>query len=205
MALDYPTLVRKRFENVGPKNPLRGLSDHDKCFLTALLEVYARAPESDKLSDTLEEAAGIAAEAGSLAGKIESRFLSGPLAEMLGLYIGSSRDLPARLATFSKSMGAIIDNLVGKRGHKGKTSRNRFLIMASEFVRLKTGKHYDEHLAELMQTINPSIDFDGDDISGDSIRKKRVHLKKTYALLYGHTVRLLQTRYMGSSGKPKPR
>jgi hypothetical protein len=54
--------------------------------------------------------------------------------------------------------------------------------MASEFVRCRTGKHYDEHLAELFQAINNDSDLK--DFSGDAIRRKREHFKKAYPLLY---------------------
>ena len=83
-------------------------------------------------------------------------------------------------------MRTLLDNLVGKRGHKEKVQKNTFLIMASEFVRVKTGNYYDEHLAELLQTL-PRIDLNQqEDISGDSIRKKREHLKKVYPVIYAN-------------------
>ena len=91
--------------------------------------------------------------------------------------------------------GTLLANAAGKRGHKGKVQKNTFLIMASELVRLKTGNHYDEHLAELLQTVNPMIDVnEQEDISGDSIRKKREHIKKAYPLIYADCVNKIRSR-----------
>jgi hypothetical protein len=56
------------------------------------------------------------------------------------------------------------------------------LITASEVVRLHTGQHYDEHLAELFQAV--AMRPVSTDLSGDAIRKKREYLKTHYPELY---------------------
>lgn len=61
--------------------------------------------------------------------------------------------------------------------------------MASEFVRLKLGKHFDEHLAELVQAIPGKRDSISEDISGDAIRKKRIYLKRRYPELHTEALR----------------
>src|SRR5208283_3047648 len=100
------------------------------------------------------------------------------------------------LHAFASRLGGVL-GLFGKAGHKERVMNNQILIMASEFVRLRTGKHYDEHLAELFQAI--SMDSNLKDFSGDAIRKKREHFKKTYPLFYRRTMnQLLRRRSAGS-------
>ncbi len=80
---------------------------------------------------------------------------------------------------------------MGKRGHKRQMFAGQFLIEASEFVRLKTGQHYDEHLAELFQAIGTrSIN---EDLSGDAIRKKREYFDKWYPRLYKSVLKRTMT------------
>ena len=189
VPIDYEKVVNESFKNVGPRNPLKQLSDSDKRFLVALLDVFVRAPDLNPAFLHYEKAAGIASEAESLARSIRSVVFEGDLAQVLEPFVGGFQDLPARLESFSRRVRTLVDNTVGKRGHKGKVQRNTFLIMASELVRLKTGNHYDEHLAELLQTVNPRIDRNPqEDTSGDSIRKKREHLKNAYPLIYANCV-----------------
>lgn len=189
MAFDYWNVVRTSFENIGPRNPLKKLNDYDKRILVSLLKVYASMPQNGEFYELLDEAAGVAADAGALATRMRSKVFQGPLAEMVAPFLSSLKDLPQRLLYFSRQLGTLLDQTCGKRGHKGKTGKNVLLIMASEFVRLKTGKHNDEHLAELLQAVDPGIGVNENaDISGDAIRKKREHLKKVYRLLYYDTV-----------------
>jgi hypothetical protein len=158
MPIDYEKVVKESFQNVGPKNPLKRLSDSDKRLLLAFLDVYVRAPDLAPAYLLWEKAARIATEANSLGRSIRSVVFEGHLAEVLAPFVEGFQDLPARLLSFSLHLGVLLDNAAGKRGHKGKVQKNIFLIMASELVRLKTGNHYDEHLAELLQTVNPMIE-----------------------------------------------
>ena len=195
MSIDYEKVVKESFENVGPRNPLKKLGDSDKRFLVALLDVYRSAPDLDLAFLHYEKAASIASEAEALGRSIRSVVFEGDLAQVLEPFVGSFQDLPARLDSFSLRLRTLVDNTVGKRGHKGKVQKNTFLIMASEFVRLKTGNHSDEHLAELLQTVDPRIDLNQhEDISGDSIRKKREYLKKVYPLIYANCVNTVRSR-----------
>ncbi len=108
-------------------------------------------------------------------------------------FVASFQDLPVRLEAFSIQVGTLLDEAVGKKGHKGKMQKNCDLITGSEFVWLKTGNHYDEHLAELLQTLSPRTDLkEQEDISGDSIRKKREHLKKDYPIIHAHIMNRLR-------------
>ena len=196
MAIDYAKVVREAFEEVGARNPLKKLDDLDKRLLVSFLYIYRAPIRLDKAYKHFEECADIAAEAGELGRRIRSVVLGGQLAQILNF--GTIQDLPARLENFSIQLGSFLDKVAGKRGHKSKVAKSRFLITASELVRLKTGKHYDEHLAELLQAVGPRVSLEKlADISGDSIRKKREHLKKTYPLVYAHIVtevRNLSTR-----------
>jgi hypothetical protein len=189
MSLDYPKVVTDAFVNVGPRNPLKKLTDYDKHLLVALLVLHEHVPSVDVASNLLDEAARVAADAGKLAKRIRDQVLGGTTGELLApLLKGGFKDLPARLEAFSE-LEIVLTNLAGKRGHKGKVGRNEHLLMASELVSLRLGQHYDEHLAELIQalTFNPDLSADAD-TSGDSIRKKREHFKRTYPLRYKHAV-----------------
>ena len=182
MAFDYDKYVNESFKQLGPKNPLRSLSASDRRVLTSVIDVYLHVTPKDvynRVYEQWETAAEIAEEAAKLGRRIKTSLFEGQLAEELGPLLRGARQLPAFLEAFSIFRGQIVDNSVGKRGHKGKIARNNFLVAASELVLCWTGKHHDEHLAELIQVIGADRD-DLTDISGDSIRKKREHLKKTY-------------------------
>jgi hypothetical protein len=189
MALGYPKVVTEAFVNLGPRNPLKKLTDYDKHLLVALLLVHEHVPSVDRASNLLEQAARVAADAGKLARRIRDQVLGGTTGELLApLLKAGLKDLPARLEAFSQ-LEMILTNLAGKRGHKAKVARNEYLLMASELVSLRLGQCYDEHLAELIQalTFNPDLSADAD-TSGDSIRRKREHFKRTYPVRYKYAV-----------------
>ena len=67
--------------------------------------------------------AEIAEEAAKLwEAKIKTSLFEGQLAEELGPLLRGARQLPAFLEAFSIFLGQIVDNSVGKRGHKGRKS-----------------------------------------------------------------------------------
>jgi len=186
LAFDLAKFVREAFQNTGPSNPLRKLSERERMFISACLLSYKGIPGTGG-SDAWEQAARTATEAATLAKKI-SEVLSAkhmqPVWDLppLKSYFGEFEELPGRLRVFSVVLGGYLRHLVGKPGHQDKVMHNHFLIMASEFVRCRTGKHYDEHLAELFQALNNDSDLK--DFSGDAIRRKREHFEKAYPLLY---------------------
>ena len=189
MNVNWAKEIMKFFDSVGPRNPLKRLHNEDKELLAAMLlcYIYERPWGARDLFAPLEAASSIGAEAGALARRIQSELIEGAAAEVLSPYVDGYKHVAARLESFSKHMASIADNLLGRPGHKGKIARNQLLIMASELVRLRTGKHYDEHLAELLQAVNPSTAVDKD-ISGEAILKKRKHLMKNYPLIYANLV-----------------
>ncbi len=95
--------------------------------------------------DPWEQTAKTAREAAALAKKI-SQVLNAkhvePLKDLepLKSYLGELDELPRRLATFAGLLGGFVRLFVGKPGHEGKVAHNRSLILASEFVRCRTGK-----------------------------------------------------------------
>ena len=186
MAFDLAKFVREAFRNTGPRNPLRKLSERERIFISACLVSYKGVPE-EAGTDVWEQAAKTATEAATLTKKI-SEVLNGkhtqPMWDLKPLesYFREFEELPGRLHVFSVVLGGYLRHFVGKPGHQDKVMHNRSLIMASEFVRCRTGKYYDEHLAELFQAINNDSDLK--DFSGDAIRRKREHFKKAYPLPY---------------------
>jgi hypothetical protein len=105
MPIDYEKVVKESFENVGPKNPLKRLSDSDKRLLLAFLDVYVKAPDLAPAYLLWEKAAGIASEANSLGRSIRSVVFEGHLAEALAPFVEGFQDLPARLLSFSLHLG----------------------------------------------------------------------------------------------------
>jgi len=146
----------------------------------------------------LEEEAKLVADAAKLASKLESEVFHGPNSDVLLPYISSFSGLPGQLAEFSKVVGGMLD-LLGKRGHKEGNIYGFLLIVASEFVRLKTGQHYDEHLADLYQAISERPPTE--DLSGDAIRKRRQYLKKCYPDLYSWMLERAKTAGQSSVGR----
>ena len=108
----------------------------------------------------------------------------------LKIVLGNFHDLPPRLEAFGILFGGLLDRIVGKRGQKNKLAKNQILLVASEFVRLKTNRYNDEHLAELIQALRDKSDLS--DFSGDAIHKKREHLKRTYPLVYAYLFNKVQ-------------
>ena len=181
-AEEFAREIAKEFELIGPKNPIRKLSDIDKGRLLVLMSVYRFVCDTPKSSESVERAAQLAAEAGKLAVRFEQE-LSGP--SILGewqLLVEECRGLRVQLARFSVDVGRLLDT-VGKQGHKQKNLSNAALITVSEFVRLKTGTHNDIYLAELFQGkfLGPRHRRV---LSGDAIRKKREYLQTRYPVLY---------------------
>lgn len=175
----------RAFATLGPANPLRQLSEEDKQLLWAFLKLYATLTESPfNRNGPEEQAARTARDAAKLADCLEADILSGPLAKELQPFFSGFEALPEVLRAFANKVGGILE-LVGKPGRKEEIFVNQLLIIASEFVRLKIGSHYDEHVAELFQGISKKS---GADFSGDAIHKRRNYLKKNYPALYQNSV-----------------
>jgi hypothetical protein len=176
---DFGACVRSVFEYTGPRNPLRSLNPEDKAVLVSLLTVYLAA--SVQGDDGFEQVAATARQASVLATKIhQSRGTY--LVQALRDVLGDVEELAMRLVGFSIRFGWLRDRFLGKQGQQGKLSKNEFLLMASEFIRYKTKRYNDEHLAELIQALKDKSDVS--DFSGDAIHKKRQYLKRAYPLRY---------------------
>ena len=189
MVVNLVGPTAQAFRDIAAGNPLRKLSEPDQKLLYSMLKVYAAVTTEDgkkrskrgSKDGRLEKEAKLVADAAKLGSKLESEVFQGPNSDVLFPYISSFSDLPRQLTEFSKVVGGMLD-LFGKRGHKEGNLYGFFLIVASEFVRLKTGQHYDEHLAELYQAVSERSLTE--DLSGDAIRKRREYLKKNYPDLY---------------------
>jgi hypothetical protein len=139
MGRHYSTeFLRKPFESVGHRNPLKQLSDSEKRLLIAMLNLHLFSSEDDDVFQPFEDVAAIAAEAGALSKKIQANVLGGVAGRILAPFLGSIQDLPARLEDFAKQIGTLLDDTVGKAGHKARVAKNQYLVMASEFVQATT-------------------------------------------------------------------
>ncbi len=193
MTVHYTNLVNRSFKHIGPRNPLRELDGTDRTLLFSLLFLYRsdRAmPHRSIAVEAAEEMSKIAADSAVLAQRIRSVMIEGKFALPLDPFLPGLQGLPSQLERFGKRLDILMTSMAGKKGHKQKTTVNRFLVMASELVRLRTGDHHDEHLAELLQAINPDAEPDMDH-SGDAIRKKRHYLQNAYPTIYSHAIRQL--------------
>ncbi|MGD0831030.1 MAG: hypothetical protein ABR907_08820 [Terracidiphilus sp.] len=202
MVVDLVGPTAQAFRHISATNPLRKLSGPDQKILYSMLKVYAAVTTQDgkrrSKDGLLEKEAKLVYDAAKLGSKLESEVFHGPNSDVLLPYISSFSDLPRQLTEFSKVVGGMLD-LFGKRGHKEGNLYGFFLIVASEFVRLKTGQHYDEHLAELYQAVSERSLTE--DLSGDAIRKRREYLKKSYPDLYSWM--LERARTAGKSTAPR--
>jgi hypothetical protein len=179
----------KAFANTGPNNPLRKLSDPDKKYLWALLRAYegvvSAKTEQSQRTDPLEEAARVAIDAALLATKMEAHIFTGPQAASFQPFLVGLEDLASRLKDFANTFQTLLA-LMGKPGHKQRVFVNRLLLTASEFVYSQFGTYQDEHLAELLQTLDRATE--PSELSGDAIRKKRENMKKSYPEVYEHII-----------------
>jgi len=181
MAFDY----REAFEHLGPNNPLKTLSDSEKSALVCFLEVYlfmTRLAQTKKteMAQPLEEIRAVGVDARSLAQRIRR--------VALDHFVGGFRSLPATLEEFAKRADDLVAP-IGKPGHKPKHLTTQFLMAASEYVRMKMGHRYDEHLAEVLQAVPGGSDPDRqEDISGASIQKKRDYMEANFAALYSEAL-----------------
>lgn len=202
MVVDLVGPTAQAFRHIAATNPLRKLSGPDQKILYSMLKVYAAVTTQNgkrrSKDGLLEKEAKLVADAAKLGSKLESEVFHGPNSDVLLPYISSFSDLPRQLTEFSKVVGGMLD-LFGKRGHKEGNLYGFFLIVASEFVRLKTGQHYDEHLAELYQAVSErSL---SEDLSGDAIRKRREYLKKSYPDLYSWMLERARTAGESSAAR----
>lgn len=179
--------VAEEFADNGPNNPLNKLEARDKAQLLAIMVVYEhfRDASDEKITESAERVARLAADAGKLARRIEIELSEGSFLGIWEKLLDHCRDLQSKLSWFSIGVGELMDS-TGKKGHKQNNLSNCFLVTASEFVRLKTGTYNDEHFAELFQ--GRSDIPESKELSGDAIRKKREYLQKKYPNLYGAAV-----------------
>jgi hypothetical protein len=192
--------VAEAFQSVYSSNPLSKLNVSDRTYLWSLLVAYCYASrakrgerenaffkELDRMSKTLADAA-------KLGERLKSQIFGGTSSDALRPFTAGFEDLPMRLIGFSKTLGEAL-NSVGKPGHKDEVLATQRLIQASEFVRLKTRRYNDEHLAGVFQIIAKRPI--SDDFSGAAIRKKRLYLKKHYPALYASALKWAKTEHAG--------
>ena len=187
MAIDFDLdSVKKAFAQTGPRNPLKKLSGPDKKVLYALLCIYAVMADPRKkfvVAGLWEDASKIAKQSKALATRIENYIFHGLSGQAFAQHFLGYRHLPRELSSFSHELDKKA-NALGKPGHKATMLSTSTLVMASEFVRRKTGNYQDEHIAELYQAIcDTGL---SNDFSGDAIRKKRVSLQQRNPALYAY-------------------
>lgn len=178
-------LSKNAFNKVGPKNPLNRLNPSDKELLFSTLFVYSRAQGSLEADEVLERAARVAAEGARLAEKLDEHVFKEPAADILREFLSPFISVPVQL----RGLSALL-SLDGKPGRKRDVFENQLLIMASEFVRMKLGSFYDEHVADLFQSFFP--EDSRSEFSGDAIRKKRSYLKKEYPEVYSQVLAIAE-------------
>src|SRR3954463_2252259 len=152
MVSDPGARARRAFAEIGPKNPLAKLSKSDKESLCTLLTLYERSSKKPP-SDPWEEIEKLAAQAAAIATRLDREVFKGSSAKMLKPFLSGYEDIPERLGSLSFRLRELAA-LQGKPGYKSKNFSIQFLVMASEFVRLRTKRPNDEHLAELLQAID---------------------------------------------------
>lgn len=189
MPFDRNIAIQRAFNHLAPQNPLLALNEWDRTCIWSLLVVYAVqiSPDEDNKAaqKPLRNLSKLVAEANKLGEALQLQLFVGPFAEILRSFTTGFEDLPARLTKLSTAVGNAVGSM-GKPGHEHKAMANVSLAAASEFVRMKTGQHYDEHLAELFQAVASNRRLLSEDLSGDAIRKKREYLAKNYPALHSN-------------------
>jgi hypothetical protein len=180
MAHDLPGLSRRAFQQLETGNPLEEFPESDRILLCSMLLLEATIEKADRQSDEdpFKRAAALAREAGRLGARLETEVFHGPYSDLMPFTSGFS-DLPERLAEFSKIVGEVMAPFGGP-GHEGKVFDVFSLILATEFVRLRTGHFYDETLAELYQYVSGRRKH----FSADTIRRRRDRLKEQSPHIY---------------------
>ena len=180
MAHDLAGLSRRAFKQLETGNPLEKLPESDRILLCSMLLLGATIEKAARQSDEdpFKRVAALAREAGRLGARLESEVFQGLYSDLMPFTSGFS-DLPERLAEFSKIVGEAMAPFGGP-GHEGKVFDVFPLILATEFVRLRTDHYYDEALAELYQYVSGRRK----QFSADTIRSRRDYLKEHSPLIY---------------------
>jgi hypothetical protein len=185
--------MAEAFKNLKLDSPLLELNGSDRDLLFALIVTYGGAKETvdaKRSKNPWQVMVRTVAAAGKAGARLKRDVFLGPLPKFLPIYAEEYADLPDRLIEFSKVVGALLA-LAGKAGHENKVLKNQLLVLASEFVLLRTRRYNDEHLADLIQTIAKFPLSDG--FSANSITHERERLKKNYPQLYAQTLELAMT------------
>ena len=176
--------VCSAFGGLNLQNPLLRLRVEDKILLWALLKVIDSRKHGSVQSDIdnlFEEVRQTAKDAAALANRIENVVFSGPVGQILnGKPMLCFRDLPKLLTAYADQLRELMSH-TGKSGHTKEAFGNMYLVVVSEFLKLKTGSYNDDHLADLGQQI-------GEIGGGESIRKRRALFKRTYPAAYAFAV-----------------
>jgi hypothetical protein len=187
MARDLETAIGAAFGSTHPDNPLRRLNSRDRKYLFLRLKEYAkaeaRAGKGHGADDTFEKVSSLVIDAKKIGERLEAEIFKGPYAltyRVCGATVGLE-DVPKKLSELSSRMGDLLD-ANGKHGHKRTIQAGVLLVEISEFVRIKTGRHNDDHLSELFQGIEKHAGQN--EVSGTAIRKRRARLKREYPWLY---------------------
>jgi hypothetical protein len=178
-----PQIVFRTFDELRKPNPLKKMTDADKKIVWGMLLIFADEKfEKSKRSrylDQIERVTKTATEAAKLANQIRE-ILEKDNGEWLNQRLKACWDLPARLDSFAEQAGGPLRSLGRTEGKRKRAIADRYLIYASEFVKLKTGSWNDEHLFELLQATRINdVKF-----SGDAVHKTRERFKIKHPLLY---------------------
>src|ERR1035437_2279120 len=185
--------MAEAFQNLKLDSPLRGLNGSDQSLLFSLLVVYEAAKgavDAKHSKNPWKVMVKSVADAGKAGARLKRDVFLGPLPKLLPTCAEEYADLPDRLIEFSKVVGALLA-LAGKAGHENKVYKNQLLVLASEFVLLRTRRYNDEHLADLIQAVAKFPLSKG--FSANSIRSEERRLKKNYPHLYAQTSEMAKT------------
>jgi hypothetical protein len=173
LLIDLKDLPDKPFKSINRQSRFKKLHATDRFVLCLLLKLYlsadAAALAGEDRIDDWERAAQVMAEARALAVKLRTVVFQDSSSGVSGLIPKEYRNLPDQLDMFSM-IGELVCDSVGKRGHKARIFANHYLVLASEFVRRRTGNYFDEQMGNLLQAIAGRPD-DGV-LSTEAIRKK---------------------------------
>jgi hypothetical protein len=200
--MNLKRLTARAFKSTGVRqeNALRVLDEIDRYVLVTLLLQYDDSEFVLRETEPFEKASITIAEALRVAKKLKAQVFQGVCSDFLPRGADRSRERLEELTEYLEAVRQEWANFGGP-GAKADVVASHWLVIALEFVRLRTGAPHYEDLSDLFQQISRrSLPPSGELLSGDAIRHRESRLKKQYPVAYQEALR--QARMCSRPSEP---
>jgi len=184
--MNLKRLTARAFKStsVRQENALRVLDEIDRHVLVIMLLRYDDSEFVLRETEPFEKASITIAEALRVAKKLKAQVFQGVCSNFLPVGADRSRERLEELTEYLEAVRRGWGNF-GKPGAKADVVESHWLVIALEFVRLRTGAPHYEDLSDLFQQISErSLPPSGELLSGDAIRHRESRLRKQYPVAY---------------------